>query len=85
MSDGFNVSKYLNFSNTFPAKENISTSAIDTYREKNNNLNFNDTFPKKILNSNESHVSFARIVVVGENVHYIVNYFIFFFRTQIIL
>jgi hypothetical protein len=39
MSDGFNVSKYLNFSNTFPEKENISTSAI--LIEKNKlNMNF---------------------------------------------
>jgi hypothetical protein len=35
MSDGFNVSKYLNFSNTFPEKENISTSAILNEKKKN--------------------------------------------------
>jgi hypothetical protein len=47
MSDGFNVSKYLNFSNTFPEKENISTSAI-LIEKKKFNLNFNTTFPKEI-------------------------------------
>jgi hypothetical protein len=49
MSDGFNVSKYLNFSNTFPEKENISTSAIHFLKKKISQLQQYLTKKKKNL------------------------------------